>query len=257
MADRETISRIAKILARATSDNENEAAASLKSAYARMKRDGVTVENLLGLPTQELYQDALVRLVELIVQDQEQLSPSAKRELYARYLQMVVARFSGPAGEKEGKREQPRQEQARPDPPPKREAPRQEPPRAEEKEFKRQYSETPKQEDRERGTKVAMPTFSFSPATIFSFLAPIFGHGAFLRCALRDPGRALKLLALSAFFGCVFSGAIIVAAALLISFGEFEPFGDISLKRAFLFIAVPAAIARANYLHKSGWFSYY
>lgn len=257
MAEKETVSRIAKFLARATSDNENEAAAALKSAYARMKRDGVTMEDLLGLPDQEIYQNTLVRLIDLIVEGQEGLSHDGRRKLYSGYLRMVVTRFSGPAGEKEGKREPPRQEPPRPDPPPKREAPRQESPRADEKEFKRQYSETPKHEERKRGTNVAMPTFSFSPATIFSLFAPIFGHGAFFRCALRDPGRALKLIALSAFFGCIFSGAIIVAAALLISFGEFEPFGEITLKRAFLLIAIPAAIARANYMHKNGWFSYY
>ena len=56
MSDRETISRIAKILARAGSDNPNEAAQALQGAYKRMVRDGVSLPDLLSLPLEELYQ---------------------------------------------------------------------------------------------------------------------------------------------------------------------------------------------------------
>ena len=83
MADRTSIERIAKILARANSDNVGEGETALLGAYARMNRDGVTFTDLLSLPERDLYQDALVRLAEHIVKEHGDLSPSQKRTLYA------------------------------------------------------------------------------------------------------------------------------------------------------------------------------
>jgi hypothetical protein len=54
VADLQAASRIARILARSGSDNPHEAVAALKSAYTRMKRDQVTLLDLLELPEQEL-----------------------------------------------------------------------------------------------------------------------------------------------------------------------------------------------------------
>lgn len=275
MADRDTTSRIAKILARATSDNQNEADASLKSAYARMKRDGVSVRDLLELPTQELYQDALVRLIDIIVQDQTDLSPSSRRDLYASYLQLVVMRFSGAAGEKEKGREPPRpgpeqarpkppprQEQKRPEPPPRQEPPRQEqrrpepPPRRDEKEYKRENVNTPKQSEG-RQVDVTAPAFSFSPAVFFSFLGSVFGRGSFISCALHAPGRAFQLLAISAIFGAAASGGLLLLVALVLSWGEFEPFGNVRLVKVFLSLAVIGTAWKGSAMHRNGWFSYY
>ena len=85
MPDQRTISLIAKILARAGSDNQNEATAALEGAYKRMVRDGVTIRDLLSLPLGELYQDTLVKLIDVILADQPNLSLPAKREAYAEY----------------------------------------------------------------------------------------------------------------------------------------------------------------------------
>lgn len=97
MATRDQIERIATILARATSDNENEAAKALESTLKRMNRDGVTVQDLLSLPEEKLYQDALVRLADIIVKSRDDLSPPKRRELYAAYLGLIVEKFSGGA----------------------------------------------------------------------------------------------------------------------------------------------------------------
>ena len=94
MADYSTISRVAKILARATSPEEGEAKTALDHAYKRMVRDGVTLQDLLTLPETELFQDALVRLVDVILSNQSDLSPSAKRSAYAEYMRLIVAKFS-------------------------------------------------------------------------------------------------------------------------------------------------------------------
>jgi hypothetical protein len=93
MATYDEISRIAKILARATSNNEAEAVQCIKSAYARMKRDGVTLEDLLTLPVQELYQATLNRLVDYIINLDTTMSPSEKRRLYAKQIAIITLKF--------------------------------------------------------------------------------------------------------------------------------------------------------------------
>ena len=100
MADFSTISRIAKILARATSPEEGEARTALDHAYKRMVRDGVTLQDLLTLPEAELFQNTLVRLVEVILSNQTDLSPSAKRAAYAEYMRLIVTKFSGVGAER-------------------------------------------------------------------------------------------------------------------------------------------------------------
>lgn len=148
MADRTSIERIAKILARANSDNVGEGETALLGAYARMNRDGVTFTDLLSLPERDLYQDALVRLAEHIVKEQGNLSPSQKRTLYAEYLKRIVEKFSpgseGRGGESpkdqaqrereeaartyEERRRQEEARRARSEPPPQREQQKTEPP---------------------------------------------------------------------------------------------------------------------------------
>ena len=148
MADRTSIERIAKILARANSDNVGEGETALLGAYARMNRDGVTFTDLLSLPERDLYQDALVRLAEHIVKEQGNLSPSQKRTLYAEYLKRIVEKFSpgseGRGGESpkdqaqrereeaartyEERRRQEEARRARSEPPPRREQQKTEPP---------------------------------------------------------------------------------------------------------------------------------
>jgi hypothetical protein len=101
MADRTTIQRIAKILARASSDNAGEAETALRGALGRMKRDGVSFKDLLSLPVEELYQDTLVKLIELLVQERTELSHSSRRDLYSTYLKLIVAKFSNASTKEE------------------------------------------------------------------------------------------------------------------------------------------------------------
>jgi hypothetical protein len=55
----ERIERIAKILAKATSTNNAEAELAIKSAFSRMKHDGVDFEDLLSLDKVLLSQETL------------------------------------------------------------------------------------------------------------------------------------------------------------------------------------------------------
>lgn len=95
MASQETISRVGKILARATSSEPNEASAALQAAYKRMRRDQVGIRQLLTLPLSELYQEPLVKLVMLILENQPDLSPPERRKAFETYITLITDRFSG------------------------------------------------------------------------------------------------------------------------------------------------------------------
>lgn len=237
MADQDTISRIGKILARATSDNSNEAEAALKSAYARMQRDGVTVRDLLTLPLQELYQDALVRLIELIVQDQTDLSQSSRRELYARYLQMVVGKFSGGTGGG-----------ATPEPPPCRETSSDS-----EKEFKRKNTNTSGESYQTTGTGVSV--FFSSLAGFFSFLKVICGRGSFLWHVAHYPIMTLRLFAVSVIFGSAVAVALLMVAGIFHSITHTAPILDLRLQYVFSFLTALGSIWKTYTLYRAGWFS--
>lgn len=115
MADIEKIRTVAKILARATSDNQSEADAAIRGAYARMKRDGVRLSDLLSLPVQELYQEPLVNLAKVIVDGTADLSMPAKRNAYAKFLGMIVLKFAPEsATPPPGRKEEPKKPEPEP-----------------------------------------------------------------------------------------------------------------------------------------------
>ena len=95
MSNYDAILRVAKILARATSPEQAEAQTALESALKRMQRDGVSLQDLLTLPTEELFQNTLFKLADLIVSQQESLSPTGKRAAYEQYALLIVTKFSG------------------------------------------------------------------------------------------------------------------------------------------------------------------
>ena len=216
MADRGSIERIAKILARANSDNVGEGETALLGAYARMNRDGVTFTDLLSLPERDLYQDALVRLAEHIVKEQGNLSPSQKRTLYAEYLKRIVEKFSPGSGGRGGEsskdqaqrereeqarayEERRRQEEARrgrSEVPPQQEQPSSSG-TGSSKPFKRQNGSTAK-------FSLQLPLvfdatrfpISFSPSQFFLFF---FGASSYIGSIYSYPKLAVKLLFTSIF----------------------------------------------------------
>ncbi len=263
MADREKVSRIAKILARAGSDNPNEAEAALHGAYKRMKHDGVTLADLLALPLQELYQEALVKLVGLIVAEQEDLSPESKRTLFAEYMRLIVERFSGASGQNGFQDEKARQQEAR-----------------SREEEARRYEEARRGQEAERNRDSARPgpdfeprakpdattsdavtvrfwrfAFSFSPAAFFSAMKANFGRGSFAWHAFRNPGRALQLAAASMLFGIAFAGVLLLVAAVLHSVTGTRPLWDVRLNDAFSFLVALGFLLKARMLYQEGWFS--
>lgn len=272
MSDRETISRVAKILARAGSDNPNEAAQALQGAYKRMLRDGVTLRALLSLPLEELYQDTLVKLIDVILADQPNLSPSAKREAYSEYMLLIVARFSGAwdgqsakassfeakngqtrSREEEARRYEDRRRQQEaergrggPSPTP--------PPKQEEKPYSRQNGNTQKWANRIYPFTVGKFAFSFSPATFFLALQVLFGRGSITWHAVSAPGRALRLVAVAMLYGFAFAGVVLTVAGIFHALTNTGPLWDIRLKNAFSFLTAIGFIFKARQLFLAGWF---
>lgn len=252
MADRPTIERIAKILARANSDNEGEAEAALRGAFSRMNRDSVTFTDLLSLPERDLYQDSLVRLAEYIVKGQAELSPSQKRALYAEYLKRVVEKFSGASPGRGGEsstnsehfeqtrtrereeaarayEERRRQEEARrrsAEAPPKQEksepppSPPPPPGRAREKAYSRQNVNTSK-DGIDFPLRFDPNRFPF-PSSTTDFFFFFFGAGSFIGCIYSFPKLALKLLFTSILVGGLTAAAIYAGLFLLYDWSKIE-----------------------------------
>lgn len=273
MSDRETISRVAKILARAGSDNANEAAQALQGAYKRMVRDGVSLRDLLSLPLSELYQDTLVKLIDVILADQPNLSLSSKRAAYSEYILLIVARFSSArdgqsesstassghtdqardraekAREYEERRQRQESERGRaggsaPSPPP----------RPEEKPFKRQNANTPQRQNKSYPFKIGKFNVSFSPATFFSALQALFGRESIAWYMLHAPGRALRLFAASMLYGCAFAGVLLIVVGIVHGLTNTGPLWDVKLKNAFAFLAAIGFIFKIRLLFLAGWF---
>jgi Protein of unknown function (DUF2786) len=238
MADRADIERVAKILARANSDSEGEAETALNSAYSRMKRDRVTLSDLLSLPETALYQDALVRLAELIVKDQGELSHSAKRELYSAYLKRIVEKFSGGrsgggdsknqereeaarAYERRRQEEEARRGQGRNAPPPRPEPPKPPPSPPPSQPFKRQNVKT---EDGEVDLPFRYDPYRFPlDFSVSAFFLFFFGSNSYIGSIYSYPKRAFELLFRSCLVGGLTFVAVYIALVLIINRTNFAP----------------------------------
>lgn len=262
MPDQATIQRIAKLLARATSPEAGEAQAALEGAYKRMKRDGVSFTDLLTLPTDDLYQDVLVKLVSLLLADQPNLSPAGRREAYARYMQQIVSRFSGDwddnqAGQGSGggqsQQDNDREAAARA---------YEERRRAEEAARDRDRaragasqqtgsqsrSNTQESSDQEPKTYTwswKSKTFSFSPAAFQAAMQPVWGRGSIVWLTLHDPARGFRLLAASMLWGMGFAVVLITLAAVAHAATDTGPLWDVQIKNLFSFLTAVGMLWRS------------
>jgi hypothetical protein len=272
MPDRSTIERVAKILARAGSDNPNEAVQALHGAYKRMVRDGVSLSDLLSLPLGDLYQDTLVKLVDMILADQPGLSPSSKRAAYSEYMRLIVTRFSGEptggstqsqASSETGRGQQSREEEARQYEQRRRqqESERRKTTEAsgsesqtQDSQFGRQNSFMSKWENIIKTFKIGRVVFSFSPATFFPGFQGVFGRGSITWHIFHAPGRALRLFAASFLYGLGFASVILMVIGLVHAVAHIRPIIDFRLKDIFAFIAAFGVVIKARRLFLDGWF---
>ena len=282
MADLQAASRIARILARSGSDNPHEAVAALNGAYTRMKRDQVTLLDLLELPEQELYQDSLVKLSDLIVKDMTDLSPSARRDLYARYFALINAKFSpeastagqssggqGSAGSEQDREAEKRREAERRESQAREEAARQAREEAERRrERSKEDSRTSFREEPVRSQEIKAGNtskweytfrgyvFSFSPAGAFAYLKTVVEPGSLARCAWEKPLRAFRLMAVCTLFGMAFAVSVLVILGVIHAFLGKGPLFDVRLSNAFSFLTAVGIFGKARSLHRKGWFRF-
>ena len=279
MPDQASIQRIAKLLARATSPEAAEAAAALEGAFKRMKRDGVSFDDLLTLPKSDLYQDVLVKLIDLLLADQPALSPSSRRAAYEQYMLLIVAKFSGGWDGKragEGGHAQPEDERqaAAREYERRRQAEEATRSRASDtyagagqshqesqdqanprggKDFQSQNSQTPKQ-DQSFVWRWRRYAFSFSPAAFLASLQPVWGRGSVLWGVFHDPVRGLRLFAASLLWGMGFACVLIALAAVAHALTGTLPLWDVRLKNLFAFLTAIGWIWRVLRFHRDGYF---
>ena len=256
MSDREAVSRVAKILARAGSDNQNEATAALEGAYKRMVRDGVTVRDLLTLPLTELYQTTLVKLIDVILADQPNLSPVGRREAYAEYMRLIVEKFSGKGtttnasgsrtdeaddyNTRNGYSGAGRSQTSSPD-------------ESGTNTHESKNSQTQKS-NRVFTWTIGDRTFSFSPADFWRSIHPFFERGSLFSHVLHDPLHGLRLFSASLLWGVAFSLVLLTVAALAHVITNTGPLYDVKFKNAFSFLTAIGMIWKARVFFMTGWF---
>jgi hypothetical protein len=243
MPTRSIAELIAKLLARAAmTDSPAEAESSIRGAYGRMRKEGVSLDDLLFLDDDQLYQDGLIDLARYIVKQQDELSEGCKRALLAEYMAKISARFTPSANSyqqhADGYGEQGRAEE------PYREAHRE-----------------PTREEGERLGRFTLKDF-FTLTGIKVFLRQIgiqtielFRYGGFLWHCARQPVRAAKLLAASVMVGFFGALALLFIAATLHSvLGLGGPWLDMKLQRVWIFLAVVVALCHGAFWYRRGWF---
>lgn len=94
--DPKTLDTINKLVNRATSENAPEAESAVRGALGRMKKHGVAFEDYLeAMDPDDVFQYGVVRVADKYVQERDDLSVPKKRDLYAKILARISARYSG------------------------------------------------------------------------------------------------------------------------------------------------------------------
>jgi hypothetical protein len=242
MPDRTTVERIAKFIARAAmNDNQPESEAAIKSAFTRMHRDGVSFDDVLGLPDDLLYQKGLMDLAAYIVAQQSNLSESAKRDLYARYVRQVANRYSG------GQQEPPRREEKRAEP--------------DNKAYERKNADTSKHSYGDTSKSFSFAAVFSSNSTLGTLknmlvaAASSFTRGGFMWHVLRSPGAAFRLFCAAALFSLGIGLLILTIAALLHAMiGLGGPWLDMKFRTALAVIGSGLCVCKVIELYRRGWF---
>jgi hypothetical protein len=87
-----SIDTIVALLAKTTSENEHESKQALDAVWKRMKREGITLLDLLNQPKERLYQSSLMRIAELTALEKYP-TQRIDRESFLSDLYLVVTAF--------------------------------------------------------------------------------------------------------------------------------------------------------------------
>lgn len=234
MPDRATIERIAKFIARASmNDSQHEADAAIKSAYARMQRDGVSLDDVLSLPEELLYQKGLMDLVAYMVGQETTLSESSKRDLYARYVGKVAARFSKDARGSESSRAG--------------EGTREESRKHEEKTYKHENVNTS-----ERSNAFSSQMFDLSKLFRKEHLE---GVRRFFGLSIKSPGLAFRLFLAAALFAFGVGLLVLTVAAFLHSLlGIGGPWIDMNFRTSWAIVGSVLFVYKLLAFRRGGFY---
>jgi len=229
----------------------------------------VSFDDLLTLPKDDLYQDIMVKLIDLILADQPNLSHASRREAYGKYMLLIVAKFSGGwNGQRSGQgngsgaqdeereaaaREYERRRKAEEEGRAQAQGREQQSKTSGGKEFKSSNAQTPKQATawtwRWQGKG-----FSFSPAVFMGTMQPVWGRGSILWHTLHDPARGFRLFAASLLWGMGFAAVLIAIAAFGHAVTDTMPVWDVPLKQLFACLAAVGTLWKAWTFWQAGWF---
>lgn len=248
MADYAAILRVAKILAKATSPEAGEATAAPEQAYKRMVHDQVSFNDLLTLPEEKLYQQTLVRLVDVILSHQTNLSPSSKREAYAEYMRLIVMKFSGTenhSSQSSGSNGKTREEEAREY----RERNGYEYAKQQERDFASKNDNAHKRENTEtqKHKKVFVNWFNNVPRSLpqlWRNVRPAFERGGYIWLIIHEPVMMLRLFLASILWGMAFALILILVAGVIHALTNTTPVIDVRLKNLFITLTALGTIWR-------------
>lgn len=106
------IDTILALLAKTTSENEHEAKQALDAAWKRMKREGVTLLDLLNAPKERLYQSSLMRIAELTAFEKYPTQRIDRESYLSDMYLLVSASFVQPSTKKPEPEEESKAEKA-------------------------------------------------------------------------------------------------------------------------------------------------
>ena len=107
-----SIDTILALLAKTTSENEHESKQALEAAWKRMKREGITLIDVLNQPKERLYQSSVMRIAELTALEKYP-TQRIDRETYLSDLYLLVsASFVKPSNKKPEPEEESKAEKA-------------------------------------------------------------------------------------------------------------------------------------------------
>jgi Protein of unknown function (DUF2786) len=229
MASQVKIRRIAKLLAQSTSDNPHEAASSLRMAYKLMQNEDIRLEDLLALPIEDLYQETLVKLVDMILDGEEDLSPPARRIAYAECMRLIAEKFTPPK-----KKPEPEQQKA-----------------SSREDEARDYRERNNYSAGQQGTGNQENDKSFAQENektnptnniqeplggAWAAIRPWFSHGGFLWLVWREPTMMVRLFFASLIWGAGAAIALMTVAAILHVVTHTQPLYDVPIDFLFPFL---------------------
>lgn len=246
MADYATILRIGKILARASSPEPEEAKTALSHTYKRMVKEQVTLKDLLKLPDEDLYQDTLVHLVNVILDNDKSLSMSARRKAYAEYMRLIADRFSPPHTGREseagqgGGQSRSREEEAKD----------YENRTGYEKTSSRGFSQENEKTQKQENVKTEEPTQPQKEDWL-QYIRPHFQRGGVFWLIFHYPVQMGRYFCASLLWGMGLAAIIITVLAIVHVLSDMEPVFNPSLKAMFTSLSAIGTLWRYHLFVKA------